>query len=1212
MATKKEIFEQTLTSAYDSQKYVDFIREMITGVKILAPEKASKPYNTFSAFVENFYHVGEYVDKDGESIGIFAVELKRGESIERARTAQRTFVKSLLTDGGYAGALVAFYSEGGMSPINITWRFSFIRMDYEFAKGKIKETLTPAKRYSYLVGNGEPCHTAMDRLYPIFVDDSLPPTLDELEEAFSVETVTKEFFEKYKEKYLEMHDFLEQNEDFARESRIRGFTAEQFTKKLLSQIVFLYFVQKKGWLGVTALPPVMMEREYKNAFFAKGSKSRELVGKVYVKNERGTYDRNAAAIRNLSTEDEEILSTIVKGRPWGTGPKNFMRSIFNDCVKRGGNFFDDYLEPLFYTGLNKNRGENAFFPPLHCRIPFLNGGLFEELDNYDWENNDFQIPNEMFSNVDTKGRDADGVLDIFDRYNFTMAEDEPMEREVAVDPEMLGKVFENLLEVKDRKSKGAFYTPREIVHYMCQESLINYLVTKSGISEEDIRKLVLYGEYFKDKDAEKTKRVANKNGNGFHMELDKDKEFEIPPSIFSYKDGVNRIKELDDYLANVKVVDPAVGSGAFPLGMLNEIVKARDTLSTYLTLEMNPFEKKAVYAPGFVGSRSPYDLKAETIKNCIFACDIEPSAADISKLRLWLSLVIDDELSAEGLDGGTFGEHSKPKQLPNLDCNIICGNSLDDTFGGINLIKESDILNNISGEHQENMMQTGVDAMITTLISLQDKLFYTKEPLEKQEIKEQIQKIYNAVIEEQLKFNPALVQKYRASLSESSRPFILWQLYFPRVFKNNGGFDICIGNPPYIQLQSAISEDSGVKLGDLYNHLNFKTFTKTGDIYCLFYEKGAEVLCDNGVLTFITSNKWMRAGYGKQLRKYLSEKTNPIQLVDFAGQKIFDTATVDVNILITCVSSNKGQTITCTVKEECKDNLNAYVHDNGVTSAFDTSEIWTIVSQEESKIRKKLESVGKPLEKWEDLNVDYGIKTGFNDAFVVSTDEKDSIIKNNPEEEELFVPLLRGKDILAYTCKFADLWLINSHNGNDKDGIKPIDINDYPAIKVYLDQYIEKLTKRADKGMTPYNLRSCAYLERFFEPKIMFQEIVQEPSFMLDNDEHYFCLDTGRIITGKYLEYLVGLLNSKLFFYAIKKFYGGGGLGGHAIRMKSTFFGKFPAVLPTEQEYAAIKEKYYSMESDRDSFSKYIDEYLYNKYNFSKDEIDIIERVFVD
>lgn len=989
MATKKEIFEQTLTSAYDPQKYVNFIREMITGVKILAPDKASNPFNTFSAFVDAFYHVGEYNDAEGNAIGIFAVNLKRGESIERARTAQRTFVKSLLTEGGYAGALVAFYS--GDNAIN--WRLSYIRMDYEFAKGKIKETLTPAKRYSYLVGQGEPYHTAMDRLYPIFVNDDIPPTLDELEEAFSVETVTKEFFEKYKEKYLEMHDFLMQNEDFVRESEIRGFTAEQFTKKLLSQIVFLYFVQKKGWLGVTAIPPVMMESEYKKAFFAKGSKSRELVPKVYVKNERGTYDRNAAAIRSLSTEDEELLSTIVKGRPWGTGPKDFMRSIFNDCVKRNANFFDEYLEPLFYTGLNKNRGENAFFPPLHCRIPFLNGGLFEELDNYDWQNNDFKIPNEMFSNIDTKGRDADGVLDIFDRYNFTMAEDEPMEREVAVDPEMLGKVFENLLEVKDRKSKGAFYTPREIVHYMCQESLINYLVTKSGISEEDIRKLILYGEYFKDKDAEKTKRVANKNGQGYHMELDKEKDFEIPASIFSYKEGVNRIQELDDYLANVKVVDPAVGSGAFPLGMLNEIVKARDNLSTYMTLEMNAFEKKAVFAPGFVGSRSFYDLKAETIKNCIFACDIEPSAADISKLRLWLSLVIDDELTDEGLDSGQFGEHSKPKQLPNLDCNIICGNSLVDSFEGIDFINESDVLRNISEGHQENMMQAGVDAMFTTLIDLQDKLFYTKEPFEKREIKEKIQKIYNAIIEEQLKINPELLQKYRDSKTEHSKPFVLWPLYFPKVFKDNGGFDICIGNPPY-----------GADLDDVTQNIfrrKYKEVQFKIDSYVLFVIRGLE-LCKNetGILSYIIPNTILNNYFLGDLRDTLVNRYRIMHLINFDDAVFAAVVHSLIMQLQKCPVASNNVHLAWNIHER-ESEIDQFAFLKNENNAFDFSD--------ENSLLKRLKMKSVKLEDILDLR--QAIKSG-NDKKYIS-----SVPVGNAKK------ILRGKDVKRYEIIDPSLYL---------------------------------------------------------------------------------------------------------------------------------------------------------------------------------------------
>lgn len=215
---------------------------------------------------------------------------------------------------------------------------------------------------------------------------------------------------------------------------------------------------------------------------------------------------------NLNNEDETILAQCVKGQPWGTGPHNFMRKLFETAVKKEANFFDDYLEPLFYNALNVNRGEQGYDPILHCRIPFLSGGLFEPIDGYEWKYNDFAIPNEVFSNrIDNNPRTGDGILDIFDRYNFTMSEDEPLEREVAIDPEMLGKVFENLLDVDDRKSKGAFYTPREIVHYMCQESLINYLTREINVSEVAVRDFILYGDFMKGEDTVKEKRQGNGN-----------------------------------------------------------------------------------------------------------------------------------------------------------------------------------------------------------------------------------------------------------------------------------------------------------------------------------------------------------------------------------------------------------------------------------------------------------------------------------------------------------------------------------------------------------------------------------------------------------------------------------------------------------------------------------------------------------------------------
>lgn len=740
MSRKSEIFESVLTSAYENSAFVGFVQELLNNVELVAPNAYKKVYNNFSYYVDGYYHIGNYTGNDGGKIAIFSVALKKGDSVERARTMQRNFVKPLLENGMCAGALVAFYTPEEPEK----WRLSFIRLDYEFSKGKVTEKLTPARRYSYLVGKGEPCNTAKQRLFPIFRDDDNNPDIDELEEAFSVEKVTNEFFQQYCEKYHELREYLEANTEFMQEAEIRHFTSEQFAKKLLGQIVFLYFIQKKGWLGVDAIPVVITEKDYKSAFFARGQKSRDIVGSVYAQQQDGTYRIVFDKLKQLSDEDEEFLAGIVKGKPWGTGPKDFLRKIFEGCKSAGKNYFDDYLEPLFYIGLNVNRGENGFFPPLHRRIPFLNGGLFEQLDNYEWENNNFDIPNSIFSNAEEKGRNADGILDIFDRYNFTMNEDEPMEREVAIDPEMLGKVFENLLDVKDRKSKGAFYTPREIVHYMCQETLINHLVSKTGITEDAIRDFVLYGEYLRDEDTIKTLKVADASGKT-HYVIDKEKEMLISEEIFSFKKGVNRLKELDDLLANVKVADLAVGSGAFPLGMLTEIVKARQVLTEYLAIEMNGFQKKSFYAY----ERKPYDLKVNTIKNCIFACDIEPSAVDIAKLRLWLSIVIDDEIT-DNAGNGDFDAHSKPRQLPNLDCNIICGNSLIDEFKGNKLITESVLLNNVSVNSQQTMFQSGVDVMLKKLIELQDKLFFTKEHNDKKEIKAEIQHIYDEIILEQL------------------------------------------------------------------------------------------------------------------------------------------------------------------------------------------------------------------------------------------------------------------------------------------------------------------------------------------------------------------------------------------------------------------------------------------------------------------------------
>ena len=398
-------------------------------------------------------------------------------------------------------------------------------MDYTLeetpsGKTKIKTELTPARRFSFLVGENESSHTAQAQLLPILQDDKNDPLLSDLEKAFSIEVVTREFFDKYRKLFHSVKESLdklvEKNEAIRKDFKAKEVNTVDFAKKLLGQIVFLYFLQKKGWFGV--------ERD----------------------------------------------------KEWGTGPKNFLRLLFEKKIVHYQNFFNDILEPLFYEALALER-TNDFYSRFNCKIPFLNGGLFDPINNYDWVHTDILMPDDLFSNTDrTKEGDVGtGILDVFDRYNFTVKEDEPLEKEVAVDPEMLGKVFENLLEVKDRKSKGTYYTPREIVHYMCRESLINYLATEleGKVAKGDIETLVRFGEASVEHEA-----YIEKQGKETITYSHR-----LPPAI------QENATHIDSKLENIRVCDPAVGSGAFPVGMMSEIIHARNALNPFLA------DKKGLY-----------------------------------------------------------------------------------------------------------------------------------------------------------------------------------------------------------------------------------------------------------------------------------------------------------------------------------------------------------------------------------------------------------------------------------------------------------------------------------------------------------------------------------------------------------------------------------------------------------------------------------------
>jgi len=742
-AQARQLIKETFTRPFDRDRFRLFAINVLNRMDESKKGSMQVP-DAFAAHVKSCQRLATYADPKGELMDVLIVNTTKDWKIERTRTALRDFVAHKLKRGDNykEAALVAF-----VAPDAARWRLSYVRMQYESVRdpktGLIKpeERVTPARRFSYLVGEGESCHTAQTRFLALLQDTDTDPTLAQIEEAFSVEAVTKEFFGKYAELFGDINAALEKmaakDKTIRDEFKAKGVNTVDFAKKLLGQIVFLYFLQKKGWLGVA------------------------------------------------------------KGKDWGTGPRDFLRRLVDrtDPPDRSDppNIFNDILEPLFYDTLATDRGPEAWCSRFNCRMPFLNGGLFEPLNGYDWRKTDILLPNRLFTNDDPveEGITGTGVLDVFDRYNFTVNEAEPLEKEVAIDPEMLGKVFENLIEENRRKGLGAFYTPREIVHYMCQESLINYLETAvPAVPRTDLETFVRLGEQISHYEA-----------------VDAEYKIKMPESI------EKNAPALDEALKTITVCDPAVGSGAFPVGMMTEIVRARAALNPFF----DPPDLSDLSNPL---ARTPYHFKRQAIQNCLYGVDIDSSAVEIAKLRLWLSLVVDEE------------DVKQVKPLPNLDYKIVIGNSL--------LGVEKDLFNQDAFQRLEK---------------LKLRFFDQSDQSEKSALRSQINDLIH-------------------DLTRGHETFD-FEIFFSEVFHAKGGFDVVIANPPYVSVEKFARTAQQTEW-----KRRFRTFAARGDIYCFFYERGLGLLRDDGVLTFISSNKFQRAGYGKGLRQLLASQRIRA-LVDF-------------------------------------------------------------------------------------------------------------------------------------------------------------------------------------------------------------------------------------------------------------------------------------------------------------------------------------------
>jgi len=713
------------------------------------------------------FYLGAIDTTDSYRIGLFYYQILHG-NVARKRVGLRNLVKSFVNPnwGEFDAALVVFDS-------GELWRLSFV--------SDIKGESTAPKRYTYVFGESDSFYNT-----PVGRFDALQRkgiSFENIKDAFSVEALSKEFFDEYREHYADIVEYItgkryvkekgkwvektihepchEIFNQFVAVYKDPEKTVRDYIKKLMGRLVFLQFLQKKEWMGVPS-------------------------------------DR----------------------QDWKGGDTRFLQNKFNEFADKD-NFIDGFLEPLF-NDLNTNRQDNNDLASPKVgngiKIPFLNGGLFQ-LDEEDCSN--IHLPQHLLGDV----------LEFFERYNFTIDENDPNDAQIGVDPEMLGRVFENLLE--DNKDKGAFYTPKEIVQYMCQESLIAYLQTgiDDEANKESIRQFVLTHE------AEHLGSMA---------------------------------EDISIKLLNVKICDPAIGSGAFPMGLLRQLYLCQCAIHPDLE------EKNAA------------DIKRHIIQNNIYGVDIEKGAVDIARLRFWLSLIVDEET---------------PRFLPNLDFKIMQGNSLLEQYKGVDLSKMTTLSTEQGGGTQLTWFDKELDILRFDLREKLNEYYNCSDHQRKEQLKQEI--IEN--VKQQLREQSINVDFGDLDLSANDQ-FTLWHTWFYDVF-SQGGFDIVIGNPPYISAPTQMADKILAEQRErIIKSKKFKSLYLRWDLYIPFIEIGLQLNCLNGVSAMIVPFPLTNQQYAKIIRMIITNEEDLIELADLNGTKIFENATVSNCIPIIRKRISKGST----------------------------------------------------------------------------------------------------------------------------------------------------------------------------------------------------------------------------------------------------------------------------------------------------------------
>lgn len=805
-----------------------------------------------------------------------------------------------------------------------------------------------------------------------------------------------------------------------------------------------------------------------------------------------------------------------------------------------------------------------------------------------------------------------------------------------INSSVLGNVFEKLNGYKE----GSYYTPSFITSYMCKQSIQKVVLDKFNLAFD-----------YKAQDLQELKRYLRED------RIKKEEKIKI--------------------LNSIKICDPAVGSGHFLVSALNYMINIYYDLNLfdndfYLSIENdeilvqnNKNEFISYECPtrkddkAHLVQKELFKCKKDIIENCLFGVDINPNSCEITKLRLWVELLKFSYYIFEN-DKNT----NTLQTLPNIDINIKCGNSLISYFDinkslshYPNIKERMDKYKRIVKDYKDGFYtdKTQISKEIKNL-KISFKNFCLKDKFAK-EIKtftndaNEYSKKYgdflvNSYDDENFKSffsknmfefdfdeNKAkqefdkLVKLYESIFDlESANPFE-WRFEFPEILDDDGdfqGFDLIIGNPPYIRQEEL--KELKPKLAK-----NYKVYKGTSDIYTYFYELGFNVLKENGILSFITSNKYTRAGYGEPLREFLLKNTTILEYIDLNGIKVFDSATVDTSILSFLKSKSKDNkfkylALNNELLKESYFNIENILNFIFISQNSLSKESFAFNDESTNALKAKIEKYGTPLKDWHGLNIYRGILTGYNEAFIITTEKKDEILANCKDEDEkertskLIRKMLRGRDIKRYSYEWAGLWVINTHNGyKSKNGekVEAINIEHYPSLKKHFDEFYPQLEKRADKGLTPYNLRNCAYLDEFEKEKIVWNRISSDLCFSYDNQKN-FILDSMFSITfysNINLKYLIANLNSSISKFWIKNNAAtlGDGIYGAKIYIEKL---PIPKINSKNQKLAdelinlvdeILKAKEQDKNANTQELENKINYIVYKLYNLTEEEIKIIE-----